>query len=63
MQNRKTHINIIRATAWPSLKVTVVFVKAVHCIHSSNVIYTIWQQIWNWDNYLFAITEECQIGH
>ena len=45
MQNRKTHINTARATTWPSLKVTDVFVKAVDDIQSNDVIYAIWLQI------------------
>lgn len=63
MQNRKTRINRVRATAWTSLKVTDVFIKAVDYIHSSRVIYTIWLQIWIEIIVFFAITEECQIGH
>lgn len=34
-----------KSDAWPSLKVTDVFVKAVYCICSIEVIYTIWLQI------------------
>lgn len=45
MQNRRTHIIKITATAWPSVKVADVSVKSVHCIHSINGIHTNWLQI------------------